>query len=97
MKATFTWEAAEQRKTVETAVVIGPPHEDLGAAVHAIVKLATGTESGIDQTVLVDFLARHLTQYKIPRTFEFTSELLRDDAGKVRCQQLREQRIVEHR
>ena len=32
--------------------------------------------------------------YKLPRTFEFVSEPLRDDAGKVRRSALRAERIA---
>jgi acyl-CoA synthetase (AMP-forming)/AMP-acid ligase II len=33
-------------------------------------------------------------RYKIPRTFEFVTEPLRDDAGKLRRSQLRADRTV---
>ena len=38
-------------------------------------------------------LEGELVRYKIPRTFEFVSEPLRDDAGKVRRSKLREERV----
>ncbi len=38
------------------------------------------------------FLAERLVRYKIPRTFEYTSEAVRDDAGKVRRSALRDER-----
>ena len=37
-------------------------------------------------------LAERLVRYKIPRTFEFTNEPVRDDAGKVRRSALRAER-----
>jgi len=79
---------------VEEAVVIGLPHEDLGAAVHAIVKPSSEGEEQLDDEELVTFLKDRLIRYKIPRTFEFTSQRLRDDAGKVRRKKLREDRIA---
>ena len=32
-------------------------------------------------------------RYKLPRTFEYVSEPLRDDAGKVRRTMLRDERV----
>ena len=39
------------------------------------------------------FLGERLTRYKLPRTFEFVDEPLRDDAGKVRRTELRAARL----
>ena len=33
---------------------------------------------------LLNFLSEELVRYKIPRSFEFVNEPLRDDAGKAR-------------
>jgi len=79
---------------VEAAVVIGLPNDDFGAIAHAIVKPTEGWEEELNQGVLVDFVAKQLVTYKIPRSFEFVTEQLRDDAGKVRRKQLREERIA---
>jgi bile acid-coenzyme A ligase len=79
---------------VEGAVVIGLPDPDLGAVAHAIVKPVTGRSSPVGKHELLDFLADRLVRYKIPRSIEFTSEHIRDDAGKVRRQQLREERLA---
>jgi bile acid-coenzyme A ligase len=42
---------------------------------------------------LRDHLGERLVRYKIPRDFEFTSEPLRDDAGKLRRSALRAARM----
>ena len=42
---------------------------------------------------LREHLAERLVRYKIPRSFEFTIQPLRDDAGKVRRSQLRADRL----
>ena len=47
-----------------------------------------------DSEALVAFLKERIVTYKIPRSFEFTRQRLRDDAGKVRRQQLREDRLT---
>jgi bile acid-coenzyme A ligase len=41
---------------------------------------------------LLGFLSQRLSRNKIPTTVEFVSDPLRDDAGKVRRSQLREER-----
>jgi len=78
-------------------VVIGLPDEDLGARVHAIVKPQADGSEGIDEAALSTFLADRLVRYKHPRSYEFTDKALRDDAGKVRRAQLREERLSERR
>jgi bile acid-coenzyme A ligase len=46
----------------------------------------------INEDELRSFLGERLVRYKVPRTFEFTSDAVRDDAGKVRRSALREER-----
>lgn len=74
---------------VRSSAAIGLPHEDLGNAVHAIVD----APDGVDEAALLEHLAERLVRYKIPRSFEFVAEPLRDDAGKVRRKALREARL----
>jgi bile acid-coenzyme A ligase len=75
---------------VRTCAVIGLPDEDKGNRVHAIVEANPGA---IDDAELRAFLAERLVTYKLPRTFEYVAEPLRDDAGKVRRGALRADRI----
>lgn len=79
---------------IEGAVVVGLPHEDLGAAAHAIVQRTPGWTGALDATVAREFLATRLARYKIPRSFEFTDEPVRDEAGKVRRAALRAERMA---
>lgn len=79
---------------VEAAVVIGLPDAEYGSIVHAIVKPTDAWRQSLTPEVLVEFIKGQLVSYKIPRSFEFVDEPLRDDAGKVRRQQLREQRMA---
>ena len=60
------------------------------AGVHAIVD-APGR---VTDEELLAHLAERLVRYKIPQSFEYVSEPLRDDDGKVRRSALREQRIA---
>jgi bile acid-coenzyme A ligase len=75
--------------SVIDCVAIGLPDEDLGASVHAIVQTDTQT---LDEYTLTEHLADRLVRYKTPRTYEFTTAPLRDDAGKVRRSTLRAER-----
>jgi bile acid-coenzyme A ligase len=71
--------------------VIGLPDDDLGNRVHAIVHTDDGTPIDVDE--LRAHLAERLVRYKIPRSFEFTAEPLRDDAGKLRRSALKADRM----
>jgi len=71
--------------------VIGLPDDDLGNVVHAIVQTDDGLPIDLDE--LRAHLGERLVRYKIPRTFEFTTEPLRDDAGKLRRSALRAERV----
>jgi bile acid-coenzyme A ligase len=75
---------------VRSSAVIGLPHSDLGNAIHAIVDVPQGD---VSETALLAHLAERLVRYKIPRSIEFVSEPLRDDAGKVRRKALRDERL----
>ena len=86
--------ALMEHPAVEVAVVVGLPHEDLGQAVHAIVKPHAGQEAALDQAALAAFVGDRLARYKTPRSYEFTTEPLRDDAGKVRRSRLRDERVT---
>ena len=83
--------AIDEHAAVRSSAVIGLPDDDLGNRIHAIVQTADG--GPVPDADLRAHLAERLVRYKIPRTFEFTAEPLRDDAGKVRRSALREARI----
>ncbi|HWA89477.1 MAG TPA: AMP-binding protein [Rhizomicrobium sp.] len=82
--------AIDEHAQVQSSCVIGLPDDDLGNRVHAIVQ----PRPGLTADALHAHLAERLVAYKRPRTIEFVAEPLRDDAGKVRRSQLREQRIA---
>ena len=78
---------------VEDAVVIGLPNADFGSSVHAIIQPVASASETPTAEQLLEFLKERLVTYKLPRSFEFVEGPLRDDAGKVRRQQLREKRL----
>lgn len=81
---------------VASCCVIGLPDEDKGHAIHAIIQPSHGlgaVDDEFDLDELRAFLADRLVTYKLPRTFEFVDEPLRDDAGKVRRAQLTAERM----
>ena len=82
--------ALEEHPLVASCAVIGIPDDDLGNRVHAIVQ----PRAGLSEEMLQNHLAERLVIYKRPRSYEFVSEPLRDDAGKVRRTALRDERVA---
>jgi bile acid-coenzyme A ligase len=81
-----------EHPAVAEAIAIGLPDADLGARVHAVVRLEEGAEASAED--LTAFAAERLVAYKLPRTVEFTDKPLRDEAGKARRGKLREERLA---
>jgi bile acid-coenzyme A ligase len=80
--------ALDEHPAVRSCVVIGLPDDDLGQRVHAIVQ----TDGDVGEDELREHMAARLVSYKLPRSYEFVAEPLRDDAGKVRRSAMREVR-----
>ena len=81
--------ALDEHPLVQSSAVIGLPDEDLGARIHAIVQ----PRDGLTEGALRDHVRARLVTYKQPRSYEFVAENIRDDAGKVRRTQLRDERM----
>jgi len=81
--------ALEEHPKVASSCVIGLPDEEYGHRVHAIVQ-ATGS---ITAGELEAFLRDRLVRYKLPRSYEFVTDPLRADDGKVRRSALRAARL----
>ncbi len=82
--------ALDEHPLVQSSAVIGLPHEEMGNTIHAIVQ----PRPGLAEEALRAHIAARLVTYKQPRSYEFVSENIRDDAGKVRRSQLREERLA---
>lgn len=82
--------ALDEHPLVQSSCVIGLPDDDLGSRVHAIVQ----ARSGLDIDDLMRHLEGRLVSYKRPRSVELVDQPLRDEAGKVRRSQLREERLA---
>ena len=76
---------------VRSSAVIGLPDEDMGARLHAVVDRPEGPA---DPAAMEAHLSERLVRYKVPRSFEYVDEPVRDDAGKVRRKALREARLA---
>ena len=81
--------ALDEHPLVQSSAVIGLPDEDLGSRIHAVVQ----PREGLTETDLRAHVAELLVTYKQPRSYEFVEDNIRDDAGKVRRTQLREERL----
>lgn len=81
--------AIDEHPLVASSAVIGLPDEDLGNRIHAIVQ----ARPGLTEEALREHVRGRLVAYKQPRSYEFVDENIRDDAGKVRRSQLREERM----
>jgi bile acid-coenzyme A ligase len=79
-----------EHPAVESCVVVGLPHEDLGQVPHAVVQ----AHAGVTDDELHKFLRGRLVSYKVPHTFDFVDEPLRDDAGKVRRSLIRDEAMA---
>ena len=76
---------------VRSSAVIGLPDDNIGNRLHAIIDRPEGPA---DTDALMAHPGKRLVRYKTPRTFEWVSEPLRDEAGKVRRNALRKDRLA---
>ena len=85
--------ALDGHDEVLSSAVVGLPDDDLGQRVHAIVQRREG--STLSTADLLAHVGQHLARYKVPRSVEFVTTPLRDDAGKVRRSALRDERVAQ--
>ena len=80
--------AIDAHPGVGSSCVVGLPDDDLGQRIHAVVQAEESIEDALRA-----HLAERLVRYKIPRSFEFVTQPLRDEAGKVRRSKIRADRL----
>lgn len=73
---------------------IGPPDPDLGQRAHAVIQMSEEARTRTGNDALRHFLADRLARYKILKTFEYTVDDLRHDAGKARRTKMRDDRAA---
>jgi long-chain acyl-CoA synthetase len=72
---------------VHDCAVFGIPDEEYGEALCAYVEAEAGVELSANE--VREFLADRLARYKVPKVIEFSSELPREDSGKIFKRKLR--------
>ena len=82
--------ALDEHPLVQSSAVIGLPDDEMGNQIHAIIQ----PRDGLTEDAVREHLRGMLVTYKQPRSIEFVAENIRDDAGKVRRTQLRDERIA---
>ncbi len=75
------------------AAVIGVPSEQSGESVKAFI---VPRDEAPTQQSLIDHCRQNLTAYKVPRAFEFRSELPKSNVGKILRRALRDSEPASH-
>ena len=82
--------ALEEHPDVQAACVVGLPDDEYGNRIHAVLNVT----SPVSDDELLAHLRTAVAPYKLPRTFERTSEPLRDEAGKMRRSRVRDAAVA---
>jgi bile acid-coenzyme A ligase len=75
--------ALSENPDVADVVVVGWPDPEWGQRVHAVIQ-ATDPSAPPSSQQLTEYCRARLAPYKVPKSFEFTEQIPRSAAGKVR-------------
>ena len=78
---------------ITDVAVVGRPRPDGSEDVVACITLIDGAV--LDPSGLKEYAREQLTRYKVPRSFYHFEELTRDQTGKIRRREVRDQ-LLEH-
>ena len=81
-------EILREHPSIDDVAVVGRPREDGSEDVVACLDLADG--AALDPEGLKDYCRERLTRYKVPRTFYHFEELAKDQMGKIRRREVRD-------
>ena len=79
--------ALSEMHEIRDSAVFGVPHPEFGESIVAIIE----TDVAIGPDDIKEFLKTRLARFKMPRHFEFTDQLPREDSGKIKKRVLREE------
>lgn len=75
---------------VEDSCTVGVPHEEWGEEVRAVIQLKPGFEPSEDlKRDILDYAAKVVAKYKVPRGLDFVEALPRSEAGKIQRNKVR--------
>ncbi|HYD44757.1 MAG TPA: AMP-binding protein [Phenylobacterium sp.] len=75
---------------VEDSCTVGVPHDEYGEEVRAVIQLKPGYEpSEALKREILDYAARVVAKYKVPRNLDFATDLPRSEAGKIQRNKVR--------
>ena len=70
--------------------IVGVPHDERGEEVRAVIQLKPGIEptEALKREIL-DYAARVVAKFKVPRAVDFVEALPRSEAGKIQRNKVR--------
>ena len=75
---------------VEDSCTVGVPHYEWGEEVRAVIQLKPGfAQSDELRREILDYAARVVAKYKVPRGVDFVETLPRNEAGKIQRNKVR--------
>ncbi len=80
-----------ENDAVLDCAIIGVPDEEFGESVFAYVVLEK--DKSASRNSIEEFLRKRIAGYKIPKNFEFVSDLPREESGKMFKRKLRDQHL----